>query len=51
MKDIETMTIEEIQAELRSHSPFTAADVVQGEEHQGRRQRLWLSLDALTCGG
>jgi hypothetical protein len=50
MKDIEAMTIEEIQTELRSHSPFTAADVVQGEDQQERRQRLWLSLDALTCG-
>jgi hypothetical protein len=41
MKDIEAMTIDEIQAELRSDGPDAE-----------RRQRLWLALDgwrALTC--
>jgi hypothetical protein len=41
MNDIEAMTIDEIQAELRS-----------GGSDAERRQRLWLALDgwrALTC--
>jgi hypothetical protein len=42
--DIEAMSLEAVQAELRS----TAAGAVRIQEHLERRQRLWRRLDALT---
>jgi hypothetical protein len=46
--DIETMTLQELEAELRSYEPATAAAVAHGEEHRERRARLWRRLDELS---
>jgi hypothetical protein len=44
MDDVETMSLEAVQEELRS----TATEVVATAEHLERRQRLWQRLDMLT---
>jgi hypothetical protein len=46
--DIEAMTLQEIEAELRSYEPATAAAVAHGDEHRERRARLWRRLDELS---
>jgi hypothetical protein len=45
--DIEAMTLQQIEAALRSYSPATAAAVAHDVEHRARRQALWAKLDAL----
>jgi hypothetical protein len=44
MDDVETMGLEAVQVELRSHNPSTGAET---PEHLERRQRLWQRLDTL----
>jgi hypothetical protein len=51
MTDIETMTLQEFETELRSYEPATAAAVAYGDEHRARRARLWARLDTLTRSG
>jgi hypothetical protein len=45
--DVDTMSLEAVQTELRSNDPGTATGA-QTQEHLERRQRLWRRLDALT---
>jgi hypothetical protein len=45
--DVETMSLEAVQAELRAYDPGTAAGP-QTQEHLERRQALWHRVDALT---
>jgi len=47
MNDIEAMTLEAIQAELREPSGAS----VESAEHRARRQALWAPLDVLTKSG
>ena len=46
--DVDQMSIEEIQFELRGYEPATAAAVAHGDEHRERRVRLCARLDALN---
>ena len=48
---IDEMTGHELEAELCSYEPATAAAVAHGEEHRERRARLWARLDTLTRSG
>jgi hypothetical protein len=49
MNDIEAMTLEAIQAELRE--PSGASVESADAEHRARRQALWARLDVLTKSG
>jgi hypothetical protein len=46
--DIGMMSLEAVQAELRSYEPSAA---VQSDEHRERRKALWARLDQLTGSG
>jgi hypothetical protein len=46
--DVGAMTLQELEAELRSYEPATAAAVAHGDEHRARRARLWARLDELS---
>jgi hypothetical protein len=48
--DIEAMSLEAVQTELRSNDPGTEAGA-QTQEHLERRQRLWQRLDTLIMPG
>jgi hypothetical protein len=48
MTDVGAMTLQELETELRSYEPATAAAVAHGEEHRERRARLWRRLDELS---
>jgi len=51
MNDVEAMTMEAVQAELRSYAPSSASAVAHGDEHRERRVRLWWRLDVLIQSG
>jgi hypothetical protein len=46
--DVDQMSLEAAQFELRAYEPATAAAVAHSEEHRERRARLWRRLDTLT---
>jgi hypothetical protein len=45
--DIEAMSLEAVQRELRSYEPSSSAAVERSAEHIARRARLWARLDQL----
>ena len=49
MKPIEAMSLDKIQAQLRSYQPGSAAAVNTTEPHLARRQQLWRRLDQLIA--
>jgi hypothetical protein len=49
MTPVDEMNLQEIEAELRSYEPATAAAVAHSAEHRERRQALWARLDQLSA--
>jgi len=48
MTDVETMSLEAVQAELAGYKPGCADEVVSTAEWLARRRALWQQLDELN---